>query len=146
LKLMGLGCSLISATAAVITQIPASVDAGYAATNDRYGVKAGIVFGNTMFFLSVICLIFIKHQPFLYLMAILFGFGTCIGSGLFPGIGLGGPLIASAYDLTGSYNIAWIIVAALAVVMTAFLLYSYRVSRICIKKQEEEADTAKNTA
>ena len=189
-----LGCTLISATAAVITQIPASVmDAGYATTTaasiaslylfiaipgklvlghiyDRYGVKAGILFGNTMFFLSVICLIFIKHQPFLYLMAILFGFGTCIGTvsapvitsgifgtkhyaeiygflSLFPSVGyaLGGPLIASAYDLTGSYNIAWIIVAALSIVMTAFLLYSYRVSRVCIKEQEKTADRAKNT-
>lgn len=111
-----------------------------------------------MFFLSVICLIFIKHQPFLYLMAILPGFSACIGTvsapvitsgifvtkhyaeiygflSLFPGVGyaLGGPLIAPAYDMTGSYNIAWIIAAALSIVMTAFLLYSYRGSRICIK-------------
>lgn len=189
-----LGCTLISATAAVITQIPASVmDAGYATTTaasiaslylfiaipgklilghiyDRYGVKAGILFGNTMFFLSVICLIFIKHQTFLYLMAILFGFGTCIGTvsapvitsgifgtkhyaeiygflSLFPSVGyaLGGPLIASAYDLTGSYNIAWIIVAALAVVMTALLLYAHRVSRMCMREQEEGDNRAKNT-
>ena len=125
---------------------------------DRYGVKAGILFWKYHVFLSVICLIFIKHQPFLYLMAILFGFGTCIGTvsarlspaassapkhyaeiygflSLFPSVGyaLGGPLIASAYDLTGSYNIAWIIVAALSIVMTAFLLYSYRVSRVVHK-------------
>ena len=61
------------------------------------------------------------------------------------GYALGGPLIASAYDLTGSYNIAWIIVAVLSIVMTAFLLYSYRVSRVCIKEQEKTADKAKNT-
>ena len=168
-----------------LCQHPAAVmDAGYATTTaasiaslylfiaipgkrilghiyDRYGVKAGILFGNAMFFLSVICLIFIKHQPFLYLKAILFGFGTCIGTvsapvitsgifgtkhyaeiygflSLFPSVGyaIGGPLIASAYDLTGSYNIAWMIVAALAIVMTLSLLYSYRVSRVCIKEQE----------
>ena len=59
------------------------------------------------------------------------------------GYALGGPLIASAYDLTGSYNIAWIIVAVLSIVMTAFLLYSYRVSRVCIKEQEKTADKAK---
>ncbi len=121
-----------------------------------------------MFFLSVICLIFIKHQPFLYLMAILPGFSACIGTvsapvitsgifvtkhyaeiygflSLFSGVGyaLGGPLIAPAYDMTGSYNIAWIIAAALSIVMTAFLLYSYRGSRICIKGQEETGNTAK---
>lgn len=64
---------------------------------------------------------------------------------LFPGVGyaLGGPLIAPAYDMTGSYNIAWIIAAALSIAMTAFLLYSYRVSRICIKGQEETGNTAK---
>jgi len=45
--------------------------------------------------------------------------------------------------MTGSYNIAWIIAAALSIVMTAFLLYSYRGSRICIKGQEETGNTAK---
>ena len=179
-----LGCFLLTATSAVISQIPASImDAGYATTTaasiaslylfiaipgklilghifDRYGVKAGILFGNTMFFLSVISLIFIKQQPVLYLMAILFGFGTCIGTvsipvitsgifgtkhyaeiygflSLFPSIGyaMGGPLIASSYDLTGSYNTAWLIVAALAVVMTAALLYCYGVSRRRIKEE-----------
>ena len=56
---------------------------------------------------------------------------------------LEGALIAPAYDMTGSYNIAWIIAAALSIAMTAFLLYSYRVSRICIKGQEETGNTAK---
>ena len=103
-------------------------------------------------------------------MAILPGFSACIGTvsapvitsgifvtkhyaeiygflSLFPGMGyaLGGPLIAPAYDMTGSYNIAWIIAAALSIAMTAFLLYSYRVSRVCIKEQEKTADRAKNT-
>ena len=47
------------------------------------------------------------------------------------------------FDMSGSYNIAWIIAAALSIVMTAFLLYSYRGSRICIKGQEETGNTAK---
>lgn len=97
-------------------------------------------------------------------MAVLFGFGTCIGTvsapvitsgifgtkhyaeiygflSLFPSVGyaLGGPLIACAYDLTGSYNIAWIAVAGLSVLMTAALLYAYGVSRRYIKEQENEA-------
>ena len=183
-----LGCFLITATSAVITQIPASImDAGYATTTaasiaslylfvaipgklilghifDRYGVKAGVLFGNTMFFLSVIALIFIKREPVLYLMAFLFGFGTCIGTvsipvitsgifgtkhyaeiygflSLFPSIGyaMGGPLIASSYDISGSYNAAWIIVAVLAVVMTGALLYCYGASRRQIKENEEKA-------
>ena len=183
-----LGSTLVSATGAMITQIPPAVmDAGYSTTKaasiaslylfiaipgklllghifDRYGVKTGILLGHSVFFLSVVSLLFIQYPPILYLMAVLFGLGTCIGtvnapvitSGIFGtkhyseiygflslflnvGYAVGGPLIASSYDLTGSYHIAWIVIAALVVLMTILLLYAYRVSRAAIKAQEPSA-------
>ena len=167
------GVTLISLTGAIISHIPSAVmDAGYSTAKaasitsiymaiavpgklllghifDKYGSKAGILFGNTAFFLSVTALLFISAEPMLYLMAVLFGFGTCIGtvsvsvltSKLFgsknyaetfgfvsmfsnAGFAFGVPLIAVVYDVTGTYKIAWILVAVLALLMTALLLYS----------------------
>ncbi|MDO4266488.1 MAG: MFS transporter [Eubacteriales bacterium] len=181
------GILLISLTGSIISHIPSAVmDAGYATTTaasiasmylaiavpgklllghifDKYGAKAGILFGNVAFLLSVIALMFIQAPPMLYLMAVLFGFGTCIGtitpsvltSKLFgvkgygetygfvtmftnAGFAFGVPIIASVYDLTGSYNIAWIIVAVAAVIMTIALLYSAAES----KKRAAEAAKA----
>lgn len=172
------GILLISLTGSVISHIPSAVmDAGYSTETaasiaslylaiavpgklllghifDKFGAKAGILFGNTAFFLSIIALMFIQAPPVLYLMAVLFGFGTCIGtvsgsvltSKLFgaknyaetygfvtmftnAGFAFGVPIIAAIYDLTGSYRVAWIIVAAAAVIMTAALLYSAAESR-----------------
>lgn len=167
------GIALISVTGSIISHIPSAItDAGYSATKaasitslylaiavpgklvlghvfDKYGAKAGILFGNVIFTLSVGALLFIEAEPMLYVMAILFGFGTCIGtvsgsvltSKLFgteyyaetygfvsvfvnAGFAVGSPLIAAVYDVTGSYNTAWIIVIVLAILMTALLLGS----------------------
>lgn len=168
-----LGITLIALTGAIISHIPSAVmDAGYSTAKaasitsiymaiavpgklllghifDKYGAKAGIIFGNTAFFLSTIALLFISAEPLLYIMAVLFGFGTCIGtvsvsvltSKLFgskhyaetfgfvsmfsnAGFAFGVPIIAVVYDVTGTYKIAWILVAILAVLMTGLLLYS----------------------
>ena len=182
------GILLLSLTGAVISHIPSAImDAGYSTTLaasiasmylaiavpgklllghifDRYGAKAGILFGNGVFILSIIALMFIQAPPMLYAMAVLFGFGTCIGtitppvltSKLFgvkgygetygfvtmftnAGFAFGVPIIVSVYDLTGSYNIAWIIVAVAAVIMTIALLYSAAESK---KRALEAAKTA----
>lgn len=172
------GCTLISFTAAVIVHIPAAVmDAGHsmemAATIssiylfiaipgklilgqifDKYGVKAGIIFGNTAFFATMIALLFVKSVPMVYVMAILFGLGTCIGtvdasviaSKVFGtehygeiygfttmftngGYAIGAPIIGIIFDTTGSYKLAWIIFAAVAIVMTGMLLWSVNESK-----------------
>lgn len=169
------GIALISVTGSIISHIPSAItDAGFSAAKaatitsiylavavpgklvlghvfDRYGAKAGILFGNGMFICSGVALLFIKAEPMLYVMAVLFGFGTCIGtvsgsvltSKLFgtehyaetygivsvfvnAGFAVGVPLIAAVYDVTGSYNTAWIIVIVLAVLMTVLLLNSTR--------------------
>ncbi|MFQ9702422.1 MAG: hypothetical protein ACLR0U_09290 [Enterocloster clostridioformis] len=68
--------------------------------NRAYGKRGYVslkkVKGRPMFFLSVICLIFIKHQPFLYLMAILPGFSACIGT-------VSAPVITSGIFVTKHY-------------------------------------------
>ena len=169
-----IGIALISVTGAIISHIPSAItDAGYSAAKaasivslylaiavpgklvlghvfDKYGAKAGILFGNTAFILAVIMLLFIdRSEMMLYIMAVIFGFGTCIGtvsgsvltSKLFgaehyaetygfvsvfvnAGFAVGSPMIAATYDMTGSYHTAWIIVAVLAVLMTVLLLSS----------------------
>lgn len=179
------GMALLCLSGSAIAHIPSAImDAGYSTAKaasiaslylaiavpgklilghifDKYGAKAGIVFGNTAFFLSAVALLFIKSEPILYIMAVLFGFGTCIGtvspsvltSKLFgtkhyaeiygfvmmftnAGFAFGVPIIAAVYDVTGSYDVAWIIIAVLAVVMTLLLLYSAAQSR---KYAESEA-------
>lgn len=172
------GCTLISFTAAVIVHIPAAImDAGHsmemAATIssiylfiaipgklilgqifDKYGVKAGILFGNTAFFVTMVILLFVQSVPMVYVMAILFGLGTCIGtvdasviaSKVFGakhygeiygfttmftngGYAIGAPIIGIIYDATGSYNLAWILFAVLAIIMTILLLWSVKESK-----------------
>ena len=116
---------------------------------DKYGSKTGLLVGNICFTLSIVCLIFIEFKPMLYLMAIFFGIGTCIGTVNTPvltsrvfgtkhypeiygfiasctcvGSIIGTPAIASIFDLTGSYKIAWVILIVLSIVMTIALVYS----------------------
>ena len=171
------GLALISVTGSVISHIPSAItDAGYSATKaasivslylaiavpgklvlghvfDKYGAKKGIIFGNVLFTLSVVALLFIDKEAMLYVMAVLFGFGTCIGtvsgsvltSKLFgtahyaeifgfvsvftnAGFAVGVPLIATVYDVTKSYHAAWIIIIALSELMTALLLFSAKKS------------------
>lgn len=169
------GIVLVTCTGAMITQIPSAItDAGYSITTasfiaslylaiaipgklilgavyDRYGTRAGLLFGNTLFFLSAVTLIFIGNQTMLYVMAVLFGFGTCIGTVTGPvitknffgvkhyseiygfttmcttiGYAVTVPILASIHDLTNSYNAAWILIAVLTLIMTLLLLSSQK--------------------
>lgn len=172
------GCTLISFTGAVIVHIPAAVtDAGYSTELastivsiylfiaipgkmilgyifDKFGVKAGILFGNIAFFGTMVALLFVSSLPMVYVMAVLFGFGTCIAtvdasviaSKLFgtkyygeiygftttftnAGYAVGAPVIGLVYDVAGSYAAAWVLFAVIAVVMTVLLLYSVNASK-----------------
>ena len=51
------------------------------------------------------------------------------------GFAFGVPIIAVIYDITGSYRIAWIVVAAATVIMTLALLYSAKESKKQAKLQ-----------
>lgn len=180
-------------TSTVLAHIPAAiVDAGYAQTTaaniaslyfavaivgklllgavlDKFGRKAGLLFGNTCFVLSVVCLLFLRFVPMLYAMAILFGIGTCICQVTYPILGssvfgtkhyseifgfatmftriggaFGSPIIGTIYDKTGSYAMAWVLMAVLGVLMTVAMLYCLWASR----KRAEQASvqTAAQTA
>lgn len=121
---------------------------------DRKGARAGILLGNIAFILTPVTLLFITHKPMVYVMALVFGLGTCIGTvtnsvltsklfgaehyaenygfvSMFTNAGymLGVPAIALSYDVTGSYNMAWILLALLGVLMTGALLYAADYSR-----------------
>lgn len=172
------GATAMYLTSCVLAHIPAAiVDAGYDAATaaniaslyfavaiggklllgmilDKFGRKAGLIFGNGCFIASVLCLMFIKAAPFLYIMALLFGIGTCICQVTYPilsssvfgtshyseifgfitmftrlGGAFGSPLIGLVYDLTGSYHLAWILMAVLGVLMTLAMLYALRASQ-----------------
>ena len=176
------GIALIAFTSAVIIHIPSAVvDAGYTMEKaasisslylliavpgkmilgyifDRFGVRAGILFGGAVFLLSMLSLLVIQQPPVLYLMAGFFGFGACLstvspsiiasrtfGTKNYPeifgvttmlvngGYAIGVPVIGLFYDMTGSYYPAWIVMGILAVLMTVSLLYSYQKSREYVK-------------
>lgn len=116
---------------------------------DKLGSKAGVLLGNICFIISIVCLLFIEFKPMLYLMTFFFGIGTCIGTVTTPvltsrifgtkhypeiygfvasctciGSIIGTPAIASIFDLTGSYKMAWIILIILSIIMTLALVYS----------------------
>ena len=116
---------------------------------DRLGPTSGIIFGNGLFILSIVSLFFIKIPIMLYVMAVLYGFGTCIGTVTIPvltarifgpknygdiygvvntfaqfGGAFGALTIAFFLDKTGTYNASWIFVISLAAVMTISLIYS----------------------
>jgi MFS family permease len=127
---------------------------------DRKGARAGILVGNIAFILTPVTLLFITHKPMVYVMALVFGLGTCIGTvtnsiltsklfgaehyaenygfvSMFTNAGYMLGAIELSYDVTESYNMAWILLALLGVLMTAALLYAADYSR----RRNEDAAT-----
>lgn len=140
----------------LLIAVPGKMILGY--IFDRFGVRAGILFGGAVFLLSMLSLLVIQQPPVLYLMAVFFGFGACLstvspsiiasrtfGTKNYPeifgvttmlvngGYAIGVPVIGLFYDMTGSYYPAWIVMGILAVLMTVSLLYSYQKSREYVK-------------
>lgn len=129
---------------------------------DKLGAKSGIIFGNGLFILSIVSLFFIKIRIMMYVMAVIYGFGTCIGTVTIPvltarifgsknygeiygvvntfaqlGGAFGATIIAFFLDLTGTYNASWIFVITLAAVMTIALLYSVTAGLKKIESKEK---------
>lgn len=103
--------------------------------NDKYGVTASSIFGCVAFALAfVFILLSANSVAFLYAMAIVFGLGNAIGTVSPPlvtaevfgkekyseaygiansfsqvGLSLGSLMVAAMYDVSGSYNLAWIV-------------------------------------
>lgn len=106
--------------------------------NDRFGIVASTAFGCVTFGLSFIFILFGTNVNMLYIMAILFGLGNAIGTVTPPlitsavygtekygeaygiansfnqiGLTFGSLMVASIYDMTGSYNPAWVLLLVL---------------------------------
>ena len=118
--------------------------------NDKYGVMKGTIFGSITFALAFVAILFGENIAMVYLMALLFGLGNAIGNVLPPlltsaiygqekygevygyinsasqiGLTLGSLIVASIYDASGSYRLAWIImtVATLFTMINWILAY-----------------------
>ena len=104
--------------------------------NDRFGVIVSSIYGCTCFVLTFILMLLAENVGVLYAMAVLFGLGNAIGTVSPPlittevygkenyaeaygiinavsqvGLALGSLMVASIYDASGSYTIAWIVLA-----------------------------------
>lgn len=125
---------------------------------DRFGPRAGILFGCGTFALYLLCFIFIGNSTgMMYLAAVLYGFGTCTATVALPiittqifgpknyselygflsaftmtGNAIGSTGIGFVRDLTGSYTIALWVLVALTVVAAAFVF-------LCIRSSEKHA-------
>ena len=121
--------------------------------SDKFGIVAGIVFGTSMFGLSFVLMLFSGSVAVAYIMAIVFGLGNAIGSVMPPlltsavygskdygsvygyissatqlGLTFGSLLVASIFDSTGDYRIAWIVMTGLTALTMVFWIYSYKSS------------------
>lgn len=122
--------------------------------NDHFGIVASTTFGCVAFALSFIFMLMGTNATMLYLMAICFGLGNAIGtvtpplivSGIFGaekygeaygitnsisqiGLSAGSLLVASLYDISGSYNAAWLFLLILTGVAFVGWIGAYLNSR-----------------
>ena len=122
--------------------------------NDKFGVVVSCTYGGIMFGLAFVFMLMGENVNMLYAMAIVFGLGNAIGTVIPPlvtaeifgnekygeaygmvnsatqvGLSLGSLMVASLYDLNGSYTNAWFILLALTVVTLVGWLGSYMLSK-----------------
>lgn len=128
---------------------------------DRFGPRAGILFGCGTFFLFLIAFLFVRgSMGMMYLSAVLFGFGTCTSTVAIPimttsvfgskhyseiygfissftmaGSAIGSSGIGLIYDLSGSYAPALVILAVLTALSAAVML-------ICIDRGQKHTAAA----
>ena len=122
--------------------------------NDKFGVVVSCTYGCIMFGLAFVFMLLGKDASMLYIMAFVFGLGNAIGTVIPPlvtaeifgnkkygdaygmvnsstqiGLSLGSLMVASLYDLNGSYTNAWVILLGLTLVTLVGWLGSYVLSR-----------------
>lgn len=122
--------------------------------NDRFGIVASSIFGCVAFTLTLVLILIGGSTAVLYAMAIIFGLGNPIGTVSPPllvaaiygkekygeaygvansatqiGLSLGSLLVAAIFDLSGSYTMAWIVLAILTVLTLLSWVSSYASSR-----------------
>ena len=134
--------------------------------NDKFGIVISCTFGCVMFGLAFVFMLLGQNVNMLYAMAVVFGLGNAIGTVVPPlvtaeifgnekygeaygmvnsatqvGLSLGSLMVASLYDLNGSYTTAWIILLGLTVVTLVGWLGSYALSKkFCGNKAERASE------
>lgn len=123
--------------------------------NDKFGVTVSATYGCIMFALAFVFMLLGEHTNMLYIMAVTFGLGNAIGTVIPPlvtseifgmekypeaygmvnsasqvGLSLGSLMVASMYDINGSYTTAWMIL----LVLTAVTLFAWVGSCTLAKK------------
>lgn len=134
---------------------------------DRWGVVVMTVVGCAAFGVAFPFMLFAESHQAMYVMGVIFGFGIAIGSVPLPlitaaiygpekygeayglvnsalqiGLTFGSILVAAIFDLTGSYNAAWV----LLFVLTAATMLSWIASYLLSRKFVGVADAAKPAA
>ena len=129
--------------------------------NDKFGVVVSCTYGCIMFGLAFVFILLGENVNMLYAMAIVFGLGNAIGTVIPPlvtaeifgnknygeaygmmnsasqvGLSLGSLMVASLYDLNGSYTSAWYILLALTAVTLLGWVGSYALSKKFCGKSE----------
>lgn len=138
----------------LLIAIPGKILLGH--VYDKFGSAAGAWFGWGAFILSAVCLLFSGAFPFLVMFTIFYGFGTCNGTvtptvltsrifgdkyygeiygfiNLFSQLGLAvaTPVLGMTFDVTNSYQTAWILCLIFGIVSLAGTMY-------CIKEGSKE--------
>jgi MFS transporter, OFA family, oxalate/formate antiporter len=123
--------------------------------NDKFGIVKGILFGCITFGLAFFMMLFGSNVVIVYLMAISFGLGNAMGAVMPPlitseiygpqkygevygyissatqlGLTFGSILVASIFDITGSYKPAWIVMILLTVGVIVLWIISINASFI----------------
>ena len=131
--------------------IPGKLTLG--SVNDKFGIVTAVFFGTLSFGLCFVMMLFGSNQIFTYLMAIFFGFGNAIGPVIPPlltaaifgpqkygevygyvnsanqlGLTFGSLFVAGIFDITGSYQPAWMIMVVFTACVSLFCIASYKTS------------------
>ncbi|MDR7871185.1 MAG: MFS transporter [Tissierellaceae bacterium] len=121
--------------------------------NDKFGIVKGILFGCVTFGLAFFLMLFGSNIFIVYLMAISFGLGNAMGAVMPPlitaeiygprkygevygyissatqlGLTFGSILVASIFDITGSYKPAWIIMILFTIGVIVLWIISIKAS------------------
>lgn len=121
--------------------------------NDKFGIVRGILFGCITFGLAFFMMLFGSNVIIVYLMAISFGLGNAMGAVMPPlltssifgpkkygevygyvssatqlGLTFGSILVASIFDITGTYKPAWIVMIIFTIATMLFWIASYKSS------------------
>lgn len=128
--------------------------------NDKFGIIISTMFGCVTFAFAFVFMLMGKNVAMVYAMAVVFGMGNAIGTVTPPlivasiygskkygeaygitnsitqvGLSVGSLFVASMYDLSGSYNIAWMALLVLTAAALLGFVSSYMMSRKFVEEK-----------